>query len=149
MLAATYWTERRNNHTNLLSLLIANTITGAASLFRRELVDGRCRSREFPRTQYHDHWLALVALSMGDIAYVDRPLYDYVQHGVRRSATPRPMPASKVGAGFASGSASATGAAGSPPRMPPTSAATSASSCWPGRCSSALRRGVPAASAPP
>ncbi len=30
---------------------------------------------------YHDHWLALVALASGEVAYVDRPLYDYVQHG--------------------------------------------------------------------
>ena len=34
-----------------------------------------------PGEQYHDHWLALVALASGRIAYVDRPLYDYVQHG--------------------------------------------------------------------
>jgi hypothetical protein len=31
--------------------------------------------------QFHDHWLALVALGGGRIQYVDRPLYDYVQHG--------------------------------------------------------------------
>ena len=38
----------------------------------------------FPPAQFahfHDHWLALVALSLGDIAFVERPLYDYVQHG--------------------------------------------------------------------
>ena len=38
----------------------------------------------FPPAQfahYHDHWLALVALSLGEIRFVDRPLYDYVQHG--------------------------------------------------------------------
>ena len=28
----------------------------------------------------HDHWIALVALATGELAYVDRPLYDYVQH---------------------------------------------------------------------
>lgn len=77
----TYWTERRPNHTDLASLLITNTVTGAASLFRRELLD---RALPFPPqlgTQWHDHWLALVALARGEIAYVDRPLYDYVQHG--------------------------------------------------------------------
>ena len=36
---ATYWSERRNNHTNFASLLLANSVTGAASLFRRELLD--------------------------------------------------------------------------------------------------------------
>ena len=30
---------------------------------------------------FHDHWLAVVALALGEIAYVDEPLYDYVQHG--------------------------------------------------------------------
>ncbi len=77
----TYWTRRRNNYRDLLSVLVANCVTGAASLFRRELLDV---ALPFPPSQFgyfHDHWLALVALSLGDIAFVDRPLYDYVQHG--------------------------------------------------------------------
>jgi glycosyltransferase involved in cell wall biosynthesis len=76
----TYWSRRRPNHTNLASLLITNTITGAASLFRRELLD---RALPFPTrigAQWHDHWLALVAVAGGEVRYVDRPLYDYVQH---------------------------------------------------------------------
>ena len=81
VLADTYWTNRRNNHTNLLSLLIANTITGAASLMRREVVERALPFPVVPGEQYHDHWLGLVAMTMGDVAYVDRPLYDYVQHG--------------------------------------------------------------------
>lgn len=80
-LADTYWTTRPNNHTNLLSLLIANTITGAASLMRREVVETALPFPEVPGEQYHDHWLGLVAMTLGDVAYVDRPLYDYVQHG--------------------------------------------------------------------
>ena len=81
VLAETYWSDRRsNNYTNLASLLIANTITGAASLFRRDLLDLALPFPEPPGTQYHDHWLGLVALSVGRVAYVDRPLYDYVQH---------------------------------------------------------------------
>ena len=81
VLADTYWTSRPNNHTNLLSLLIANTITGAASLMRREVVERAVPFPAVPGEQYHDHWLGLVAMTMGDVAYVDRPLYDYVQHG--------------------------------------------------------------------
>jgi len=76
----TYWSRRRPNHTNLASLLITNTITGAASLFRSELLD---RALPFPTrigAQWHDHWLALVAVAGGEVRYVDRPLYDYVQH---------------------------------------------------------------------
>ncbi len=81
VLSPTYWAERRNNHDNLPSLLLANTVTGAASLFRRELLDLALPFPDTPGTQYHDHWLALVALATGRIAFVDRPLYDYVQHG--------------------------------------------------------------------
>ena len=76
----TCWSRRRPNHTNLASLLITNTITGAASLFRRELLD---RALPFPTrigAQWHDHWIALVAVAGGKVRYVDRPLYDYVQH---------------------------------------------------------------------
>ena len=81
VLANTYWTSRRNNHTNLMSLLIANTVTGAASLMRREVVELALPFPEVPGEQYHDHWLGLVAMTLGEVAYVDRPLYDYVQHG--------------------------------------------------------------------
>src|SRR5215207_4330858 len=76
----TYWRYRRNNYTDFTSLLITNSITGAAALFKRELAD---RALPFPPPHgdiFHDHWLALVALATGEIRYVDRPLYDYVQH---------------------------------------------------------------------
>ena len=39
MIAETYWSGRRNNHTNFASMLIANTVTGAASLFTREMLE--------------------------------------------------------------------------------------------------------------
>jgi glycosyltransferase involved in cell wall biosynthesis len=80
LLCDTLWKGRRNNHTDLASLLIANTITGAATLFRREVADLALPFPDAPGVQFHDHWLALVALAAGGIAYVDRPLYDYVQH---------------------------------------------------------------------
>jgi glycosyltransferase involved in cell wall biosynthesis len=79
-ISASYWGRRRRNHEDLLSLLVANCVTGAASLFRRELLDA---ALPFPPAQfahYHDHWLALVARTLGEIEFIDRPLYDYVQH---------------------------------------------------------------------
>jgi hypothetical protein len=81
LIADTYWSRRANNHTDLLSLLVANSVTGAASLFPRALLDD---ALPFPPAQFahfHDHWLALCALALGEIRFVDRPLYDYVQHG--------------------------------------------------------------------
>jgi hypothetical protein len=81
VLRETLWQGRRNNHTDLASLLVANTITGAATLFRREVAELALPFADPPGVQFHDHWIALVALAAGDVAYVDRPLYDYVQHG--------------------------------------------------------------------
>jgi Glycosyl transferase family 2 len=80
VLRETLWKGRRNNHTNLASMLIANTITGAATLFRRELAELALPFPDTPGFQFHDHWLGVVALAAGDVAYVNRPLYDYVQH---------------------------------------------------------------------
>ena len=80
VLADTFWRDRRNNYTNFPSLLIANTITGAAMLFRREMLEFALPFPNMPGLEFHDHWLSLVAMATGDIRYVDRPLYDYVQH---------------------------------------------------------------------
>jgi hypothetical protein len=81
LVASSYWTERRNNYTNFASLLLANSVTGAASLFRRDLLnDALPFPPELAERTFHDHWLAIVALARGEIAYVDEPLWDYVQH---------------------------------------------------------------------
>jgi glycosyltransferase involved in cell wall biosynthesis len=80
VLRDTFWKGRRNNHTNLASMLVANTVGGAAMLFRRELAELALPFPETPGFQFHDHWLGVLALAAGDLAYVDRPLYDYVQH---------------------------------------------------------------------
>ncbi|HEV7461054.1 MAG TPA: glycosyltransferase [Solirubrobacteraceae bacterium] len=80
VLRDTLWRGRRNNHTNLASMLIANTVTGAATLFRRDVAELALPVPETPGFRFHDHWIGLVALAAGDVAYVDRPLYDYVQH---------------------------------------------------------------------
>ncbi|HKH64260.1 MAG TPA: glycosyltransferase [Solirubrobacterales bacterium] len=77
----TFWQGRRNNYTDLSSMLLANTVTGAASLFRRELLDLVLPFPEPVGDPFHDQWIASMALATGRIAYVDRPLYDYVQHG--------------------------------------------------------------------
>ena len=91
-----YWTERRNNYTNFGSLLLANSVTGAASLFRRELLDDVLPFPPLLAKGFHDHWLAIVAMSLGEIAYLDEPLYDYVQHQTavigHAGANKRPRP---------------------------------------------------------
>jgi hypothetical protein len=80
VIAETYWGTRANDHEDLLSLLVANAVTGAASLFPRALLDD---ALPFPPAQFahfHDHWIGLCALALGEVRFVDRPLYDYVQH---------------------------------------------------------------------
>lgn len=81
VLRETMWVGRFNNRTNMASMLVANTVTGAAALVRRDVVARALPFPECPGMQFHDHWLALVALAGGRLEYVDRPLYDYVQHG--------------------------------------------------------------------
>jgi glycosyltransferase involved in cell wall biosynthesis len=76
----TLWVGRSNNHTSLTSMLVANTITGAATLFRRDLLKLALPFPDTPGVQFHDVWIAVIALAAGTVAYVDRPLYDYVQH---------------------------------------------------------------------
>lgn len=80
MIHPSYWTARRNNYTNFGSLLLANSVTGAASLFRRELLDDALPFPPSLADPFHDHWLAVVALARGGIGYVEESLYDYVQH---------------------------------------------------------------------
>lgn len=82
LLHETYWVNRKNYYrSDQLDLLtLANTVTGAASLFRRELLD---LALPFPQkcgVMFHDQWLAMIAAANGTIDYIDEPLYDYIQH---------------------------------------------------------------------
>lgn len=80
-LAESFWRHRRNQWHDLDSLLLLNTVTGAASMIRAELV--RDRILPFPPgtpSAFHDQWMAAVALTAGRLAFVDRPLQSYRQH---------------------------------------------------------------------
>lgn len=76
----TFWVGRKNNYADLSTLMVANTITGAASMIRASLLPGVLPFPIQIGPAFHDHWIGLVAMLRGGIAYVDRPLYDYVQH---------------------------------------------------------------------
>lgn len=90
VLRESLWEGRRNEWANLASLLIANTVPGATALFRREVLELAVPFPDPPGVPYHDHWLALVALALGELGYVDRPLQDWVQHvgAASRGAAP-------------------------------------------------------------
>ena len=88
LLAGTYWQERRNNHTDIASVLMANSVTGAASLFRHDLLD---YALPFPPGQFHhfhDHWLGLTALARGEVQFVEPPAVR-LRPARRRGAWPR------------------------------------------------------------
>ena len=80
LLSDTFWTRRKNNCTDLESLFFANTITGAASMFKAALLPHILPFPEQIGTAYHDWWIALCALAAGRIQYIPRPLQDYYQH---------------------------------------------------------------------
>ncbi len=75
-----YWSGRNNNFEDLDVLLLANTVTGAASLFRRDLLETLLPFPPRIGDAFHDHWIACAALAQGSLGYIDAPLYDYVQH---------------------------------------------------------------------
>jgi glycosyltransferase involved in cell wall biosynthesis len=79
-LSKTFWITRKNNYRDLATLLFANTITGAASLFRSSLLPILLPFPKRMNDAFHDHWLALTAMVKGEIRFIKRPLYGYCQH---------------------------------------------------------------------
>ena len=83
ILSETYWKNRKNYYKSkdIDLLAIANTVTGAASVFRASLLD---KILPFPPRYgelYHDNWIAIIASGSGGIDYVNTALYDYIQSG--------------------------------------------------------------------
>jgi hypothetical protein len=81
VLSPTYWTDRVATWDDLGAELQTNVVTGAACLVRRDVLDVALPFPAELAGSFHDHWLAVCALAVGRLAYVDRPMVDYVQHG--------------------------------------------------------------------
>lgn len=62
----------------LSRLLVQNTVHGCTAMLNRPLILAACNMPESARM--HDHWAALVAASLGMIAYLNFPTLDYRQH---------------------------------------------------------------------
>ena len=59
-------------------LLVQNTVTGAAMMMNKILCS---KLRDIPDScMMHDHWIALVAAALGEIHFINEPLYYYRQH---------------------------------------------------------------------
>ena len=67
------WENRKNYYKSkdLDLLTIANTVTGAASVFRASMLE---KTLPFPPRYgnvFHDQWIAIIAAASGGIEYVD------------------------------------------------------------------------------
>jgi glycosyltransferase involved in cell wall biosynthesis len=60
------------------TFLRRNLVTGATTIFRRELAE---IALPVPEGWIHDEWLAIVAAATGRVRLLDQPLTDYRQHG--------------------------------------------------------------------
>lgn len=81
VISETFWNSRCVHYADAISVGVANTVTGAASAFPASLVPQLAPFPRYTSGLYHDQWLAVLAAAVGEIAYVSKPLYDYVQHG--------------------------------------------------------------------
>ncbi len=77
-----YWEEsgRANEYRRLGSLILANSVTGAASAFHRHLLSYLLPFPASPGIELHDQWLATTARSLGRIEFVEDILHDWVMH---------------------------------------------------------------------
>lgn len=81
VISPTFWNSRVVHYHNPLTVGVANTVTGAAAAFPASLVPLLAPFPRYTKGLYHDQWLSVLAAAVGRIAYVERPLYDYIQHG--------------------------------------------------------------------
>lgn len=80
ILSETFWTKRRNQYKDLDFLILANTITGAALMFRSRILPYLFPFPEEIGDAFHDNWIGSVSFLCGKIRYLDIPLYNYYQH---------------------------------------------------------------------
>lgn len=76
------------------ALLRRNLVTGATTVFRRELVQ---HALPFPPSWVHDEWLAIVAAATGRVDFVPDALIDYRQHGANAIGATKLSFSGKVG----------------------------------------------------
>ena len=78
-LSGTYWTRRRTNHKNLVSAMVAPTMTASSALLPRRLL---ATALPFPigvTETSPDRWLGMVALATGRVGYLAEPVQDHVR----------------------------------------------------------------------
>jgi|GEM_PF-259114 len=80
VISPTFWNMRSNHYKNMSALMLANTVTGSASIFRATQLN---KILPFPArlgNAFHDHWLGLTAAVDNKLTYLDSVEQAYVQH---------------------------------------------------------------------
>ncbi len=80
IISPTFWNQRSNHYKSMSALILANTVTGSASIFRTSLLR---KLLPFPArlgNAFHDHWLGLNAAVDNKLAYFDQVQQAYIQH---------------------------------------------------------------------
>jgi len=75
-----FWVNRKVHTSSFQKLLLANVVTGAASVFRRDMLNQILPFPQYISASFHDHWIALCSISSGKIKFINEPLQDYIQH---------------------------------------------------------------------
>lgn len=70
--------DGKRNSTNYL--LCENVVTGCTMMFNGKLRDVAIQVQDIENMKMHDHWLALVASTMGTIEYLESTTIEYRQH---------------------------------------------------------------------
>lgn len=81
VISDTFWSVRKNNTSDLGVQMLINSVTGAASMFAGRLLKYVLPLPPGIGGLHHDHWIGSVAMAVGNLRWIDRPLHDYVQHG--------------------------------------------------------------------
>lgn len=69
---------RRNS---LNYLLCENVVTGCTMMFNDRLRDKALELEVIEHMKMHDYWIAMVASTMGEMEFIDKPTIAYRQHG--------------------------------------------------------------------
>ncbi|MEO7545275.1 MAG: glycosyltransferase, partial [Terrimesophilobacter sp.] len=88
------WERERIHHGGALDVLLRrNVVTGATTMFRRNLLDS---ATPFPTEWVHDEWLAMVAAITGRVDFLPAALTDYRQHEANQIGAAKPTLSDKV-----------------------------------------------------
>ena len=68
-------------HLTFNRLVVQNVVAGCTTLFNRALRDEGLKYRDADKLRWHDWWLALIACGRGKLAFEEKSLQLYRQHG--------------------------------------------------------------------